>query len=81
MEGFKKAAILENAYEAQLLDSILTGRDIPHEMRSYYDTSFDGLFQAQKGWGHVSAPERFHEEVKDILSEIRKGIDPMEEME
>jgi len=81
MEDFKKTAVLENENEAQLLDSILTERDIPHHMRSYYDTSFDGLFQTQKGWGYVSAPEPFHEEIKDILSDIRKGIDPIEEME
>ena len=79
MEDFKKVAVLENENEAQVLDSILTERDIPHHMRSYYDTSFDGLFQSQKGWGHVSAPESYHEEIQDILLDLRKETDYFED--
>ena len=51
MEDYRKIAIMENEIEARLLDSILTERDIPHLMRSYHDTAYDGLFQTQKGWG------------------------------
>ncbi len=72
MQGYLKAATLENDIEARLLSSILTERDIPHLMRSYYDTAFDGLFQAQKGWGYVSAPEPYQEEILQIISDLRK---------
>lgn len=72
MPGYLKTATLENDIEARLLSSILTERDIPHIMRSYYDTAFDGLFQAQKGWGYVSAPEPYQEEIRQIISELRK---------
>ena len=72
MPGYLKTATLENDIEARLLSSILTERDIPHLMRSYYDTAFDGLFQAQKGWGYVSAPEPYQEEIRQIISELRK---------
>ncbi|MFH1123907.1 MAG: hypothetical protein V1758_09655, partial [Pseudomonadota bacterium] len=58
--------------EAQLLDSVLTERDIPHRMRSYHDTAYDGLFQTQKGWGIVSAPSAFHQEILEILSDLRE---------
>ncbi|MDL1961235.1 MAG: hypothetical protein LWX01_05975, partial [Deltaproteobacteria bacterium] len=51
MEEYIKVAAIENGIEAQLLGSILTERNIPHRMRSYYDTALDGLFQAQKGLG------------------------------
>ena len=48
-------------------------------MRSYRDTAYDGLFQAQKGWGYVAAPEAFEEEVKEILSDVRiKAKNPEE---
>ncbi|MBK5102290.1 MAG: hypothetical protein JJE15_15050 [Desulfobacteraceae bacterium] len=72
MPGYLKTATLENDIEARLLSSILTERSIPHIMRSYYDTAFDGLFQAQKGWGYVSAPEPYQEEIRQIISELRK---------
>jgi hypothetical protein len=72
MEEYIKVAAIENGIEAQLLGSILTERDIPHRMRSYYDTALDGLFQAQKGWGFVSAPESFKDEIREIISDLRK---------
>ena len=73
-EDYTRIATLENDIEAGLLEAILTERDIPHRMRSYHDTAFDGLFQTQKGWGFVSAPEPFHEEIEEILSDLRKGV-------
>jgi hypothetical protein len=72
MEDFVKIADLENNFEAQLLDSILTERDIPHLMRSYHDTAYNGLFQTQKGWGNVSAPLSCREEILEILSDVRR---------
>jgi hypothetical protein len=71
-EEYQKAVILENEIEARLLDSILTERDIPHIMASYYDTAYDGLYQTQKGWGYISAPPAFHEEIQEIISSVRK---------
>jgi len=72
MEEYIKVAAIENGIEAQLLGSILTERNIPHLVRSYYDTALDGLFQAQKGWGFVSAPESFKDEIREIISDLRK---------
>ena len=72
MEDYTKIAVLENEIEAGLLDSILDERKIPHRMRSYYDTALDGLFQSQKGWGYVAAPEQYEAEVADILSSLRE---------
>jgi hypothetical protein len=72
MDEYVKVASLDNDIEAQLLHSILTERDIPHMMRSYYDTAYDGLYQTQKGWGYVSAPKPYHDEILEILTDIRK---------
>jgi hypothetical protein len=72
-EEYKKVAILENEFEAQLLESVLSERNIPHLLRSYHDTAFDGLFQTQKGWGYVSAPQGYQDEIKQTLSELRKS--------
>jgi hypothetical protein len=73
MQDFIKIAVLDNEIEAQLLDSVLTEREIPHRMRSYHDTAYDGLFQTQKGWGHVSAPAECREDIQEILRDIRIG--------
>ena len=72
MEDYIKVATLENEIEATLVESILIERDIPHLMRSYYDTAFDGLFQTQKGWGYVSVPRSCEDEVTEIVSDLRE---------
>ena len=72
MDDYIKVTVLDNEIEAQLLDSILEERDIPHLIVSHHDTAYDGLFQTQKGWGHVSAPLPFKQEILEILDEVRK---------
>jgi hypothetical protein len=74
-EKYLKAVTLENEVEARLLDSVLTERNIPHLMISYYDTAYDGLYQTQKGWGYISAPSAYHEEIQDIICHVRKDSD------
>jgi hypothetical protein len=78
MDAYVKVASLDNDIEAQLLHSILTERDIPHIMRTYYDTAYDGLFQTQKGWGFVSAPKDYHDEILEIIADVRNGAGPLE---
>jgi hypothetical protein len=78
MEAFVKIAIVENGFEAQVLESILAERGVPHFMRSYHDTAYDGLYQTLKGWGHVSAPASYREEILEILSDLRKEADRSE---
>ena len=72
MADYVKVSVLDNEIEAQLLDSILEEREIPHLMVSYHDTAYDGLFQTQTGWGHVSAPKPFKQEILEILNAVRK---------
>ena len=50
----------------QLLDALLNEQDIPHLMRSYHDSAYDGLWQVQHGWGHIEAPKSRHEEIRKI---------------
>jgi len=71
-DEYKKAATLENEIEALLLGSILNEQNIPHLITSYYDTAYDGLYQTQKGWGYISAQEAYSEEIKEIISFVRK---------
>jgi hypothetical protein len=70
MEEFKKILVLENEIEARLLDSVLNERNIPHRIRSYHDSAYDGIFQAQKGWGVVLAPPEYQEEIESIYGDL-----------
>lgn len=71
-EEYEKVTTLENEIEARLLDSVLNERNIPHLIISYYDTAYNGLYQTQKGWGYISAPAAYLEEIQEILSLLRK---------
>ena len=68
---FIKIIILENAIEAQLIGSILDQRHIPHRVRSYHDTAYDGLFQFQKGWGKLYAPQSYRQEILALVEDVR----------
>ncbi|MBW2644080.1 MAG: hypothetical protein JRC89_12125, partial [Deltaproteobacteria bacterium] len=50
-QEFIDIAVLDNIIEAQLIKSILNEQNIPHLIRSFHDTAYDGLFQVQMGWG------------------------------
>lgn len=65
-----KILTFNNEIEAKLLEEILEERKIPHIIRSYHDSAYDGLWQAGKGWGHLDAPEQFREEILRIFNEM-----------
>ncbi len=72
MDKLEKIAVLDNEVQAELVDSVLEERGIPHLMRSYYDSALDGLYQVPKGWGHVEAPQEFREEVMAVIEDVKR---------
>ena len=70
---FVQIAVLENAIEAQLIGSILEQQEIPHRLRSYHDTAYDGLFQFQKGWGKLYAHLAHKPEILQTIEDIRSN--------
>jgi len=65
-----KLLILENEVEAQVLGHALEKQEIPHLIKTYHDSAYDGLFQLQKGWGHLEAPAGFHEQILATYREL-----------
>jgi hypothetical protein len=65
-----KILALNNEFEARLLDEILTEKNIPHIIRSYHDSAYDGLWQMQSSWGHVESPEEYREEILEIFARM-----------
>jgi hypothetical protein len=67
-----KVVVLKNQIEASLIAPILKDRNIPHIIRSYYDSAYDGIFQFQKGWGHIEAPQEYKDTIRQIYKDICK---------
>jgi hypothetical protein len=65
-----KILIFKNEIEAMLLDEILTEKQIPHLIRSYHDSAYDGLWQNQSGWGHLEAAEEYRDEILSTYSHM-----------
>ena len=72
MDRVEKVTVLDNEVEAELVEGLLSDQDIPHVMRSYHDSAYDGIFQGAGAWGHVEAPLNFHERILHIIEEIRR---------
>jgi len=70
-QEFIDIAILDNIIEAQLVESILNEQNIPHFIRSFHDTAYNGLFQVQMGWGKLCAPFSYKQEIIEILNDVR----------
>ncbi len=70
MADWQKILILDNQVQAQVLEEALKENEIPHIIRSYHDSAYDGLFQNLKGWGHVEAPLSYREKVMAIFKAI-----------
>jgi hypothetical protein len=65
-----KILLFKNEIEAMLLDEILSEKKIPHMIRSYHDSAYDGLWQSQSVWGHLEAPEEYSGEIMNIYKEM-----------
>lgn len=70
MDKTEKILVLQNAVEANLIDGILSEHNIPHLIRSYHDSAYDGLWQLQSGWGQLDAPSEFREEILKIYNQM-----------
>jgi hypothetical protein len=73
MSKTEKILVLYNEFEATLMESILDERGIPCMLKSYYDSAYDGMWQAQKGWGQLDADPKHREEILMIYAEISRN--------
>ena len=59
----------ENEAEANVIKSVLAEHGIYAEIKSFHDTAYDGLFQAQYGWGLIYVSEADFTEAQRIVKE------------
>ncbi len=62
--------MFQNEIEAMLLDEILTEKQIPHIIRSYHDSAYDGLWQTPSAWGHIEGPAEYTDEILSTYNEM-----------
>ena len=71
METYEKILVLNNEFEASLLEEVLTDRKIPHGIVTSDDTALGGIMEMEFGWGYVEAPEKYRDEITRIFEEIK----------
>ena len=71
MEDYQKILTLENEAEATVLESVLDQEQIPYILISHHDTAYDGLWQTQRGWGHIEAPEKYRNKIISLYRAIK----------
>ena len=62
--------VFNSEVEARLLSGLLEQRGIPHMLRSYHDSAYNGMWQTQTCWGFLEADEENREEILKIFSEM-----------
>ncbi|MEI6683475.1 MAG: hypothetical protein WCO44_12640 [Bacteroidota bacterium] len=72
METYEKILVLNNEFEAGLLEEVLTDRKIPHGIVTSDDSALGGIVEMENGWGYVEAPEKYRDEIMRIYEEITK---------
>lgn len=67
----KKLVEIDKEFEAAFMESILTEKNIPYVMVSYSTSAFTNLFQSQNGWGHITAPSEYLQEIEELYEELK----------
>jgi hypothetical protein len=66
----KKILSLSNEIEAIRIKELLDNHKIPHVIRSFRDTAYDGLFQHQYGWGVLEADEANEDKILELVKDV-----------
>jgi hypothetical protein len=72
MERWTKAGIVDTRFEGDRVAQALKEAEIPHMIKSFHDTAYDGLYVFQKGWGAVMVPQEFREQTETVIADIKK---------
>ena len=65
---------LENRFEADLITSALTDEGIPHVVKPFHDTAYDGLFETTKGFGLLLVEEVDRERAQAVVDDVRSSV-------
>jgi hypothetical protein len=63
---------VEDESEANLICSVLDEKEIPYVLKTMRDSVYDGLYVAQGPWGYIEAPDRYFEQIAQIVTDLRE---------
>ena len=66
----KKILHLSSEIEAIRIRELLDSNELPHIIRSFHDTAYDGLFQHQYGWGVLESDETNEEKILELVKDM-----------
>jgi len=69
-EVFVRAATAGDRFEADVIKDALGKEGIPVLVRTFQDTSFDGIYVPQKGWAVLEVPETFLERARFVIDAL-----------
>ncbi len=69
-EVFVRVATAGDRFEADVMKDALQKEQIPVLVRTFQDTSFDGVYVAQKGWAVIEVPETFLERARGVINAL-----------
>lgn len=65
---------LDDRFQADLWTQALEERGVPHLLRTFEDTAYDGLFITQKGYGRIFVEEDWLERAREIDAELAGNL-------
>jgi hypothetical protein len=81
MKTTVRILVLKSEMEALLLSGLLEQRGIPHMLRSFHDSAYNGMWQTQTCWGFLDADEENREEILKIYGEMSLPENQLEDIE
>jgi hypothetical protein len=72
MDEFEKILDLSNEFEAERMEEILKGKNIPYGLVPVSDSAFGSIEVLENGWGYLEAPARFKNEILKIYEDLTK---------
>jgi hypothetical protein len=63
---------VEDESEANLICSVLDEKEIPYVLKTMRDSVYDGIYVAQGPWGFIEAPDKYFEQIDQIVKDIRE---------
>lgn len=69
-EVFVRVAVAGDRFEADVMKDALEKEEIPVLVRSFQDTSFDGIYISQKGFAVIEVPEQLKARACVVLESL-----------
>ena len=73
--NIEKIIVLENEFEARLMEDILSEKNIPYSIHSYVNGPYNGIWKNQRGWGHIEAEKEFKEKIMSLYKKMKEEIE------